>query len=146
VYRRTSIRLWGRIRIGSRPLRPLDLEFMWSTGILKDARSGPQRTEYRVQPRKRTRMPTKIQYLEMLNARLALWNAELDELQARAGDRADLKKIVAELCRLRDDAAERTRVIERAGDPDWELLAANVDKEFEALGDAFGRARTRFGE
>jgi hypothetical protein len=91
-------------------------------------------------------MPTKVQYLEMLKARLALWNAELDKLQADAGDRADLKKMVAELLRLRDDAAAQTQVIERAGEPDWELLAANVDKEFEALGDAFGRARARFGE
>ena len=88
-------------------------------------------------------MPTKIQYLEMLRARLALWNAELDALQARAGDRADLQKVVAELCQLRDDAAAQTQVIERAGEADWELLAPNVDKEFEALGDAFGRARAR---
>ena len=91
-------------------------------------------------------MPTKIQYLEMLKARLALWNAELDKLQARAGDHADLKKVVEELCQLRDDAATQTQVIVRAGESDWELLAANVDKEFEALGDAFGRARARFGE
>jgi len=91
-------------------------------------------------------MPTKIQYLEMLRARLALWNAELDELKARARGHADLDSVVAELCRLRDDAAGQTQVIERASDPDWKLLAANVDKEFEALGDAFGRARARFGE
>ncbi|MCL4798766.1 MAG: hypothetical protein KJ025_04210 [Burkholderiales bacterium] len=91
-------------------------------------------------------MPSKGQYVEMLRARLALWNAELDELGVRAQARADLERSVAELRRLRDQAAEQTRAIERAGEPDWELLASTAEKEFEALGDAFGRARARFGE
>jgi len=91
-------------------------------------------------------MPTKGQYLETLRARLTLWNAELDELGKRAHARADLERVLAELRRLRDEAAEQTRAIERAGEPDWELLAGAVEKEFEALGDAFARARARFGE
>ena len=93
-------------------------------------------------------MPTKSaksEHVEMLRARLALWNAELEELRARAGGRADLERAVAELVRLRDAAAEQTKAIESAGSG-WERLISGVEKEFEALGDAFGRTRSRFGE
>lgn len=90
--------------------------------------------------------PDKGHYVETLRARLTLWNAELAALEARTSARADLERAVAELRRLRDEAAAQTHAVERAGEPDWELLAANVEKEFEALGEAFGRTRSRFGE
>ncbi|MCZ7566314.1 MAG: hypothetical protein M5U08_23005 [Burkholderiales bacterium] len=91
-------------------------------------------------------MTSKSEYLETLGARLALWNAELAELASRARARADLEQALAELRRLRDDAAAQTRAIERAGESEWETLAGTAEKEFEALGAAFQRARSRFGE
>jgi len=85
-------------------------------------------------------------YVEALRARLALWDAELAQLEAKALAHAELAPDVAELRRLRDAAADHTRKVASAGNPDWEVLRDVAEKDFAALGEAFGRARARFGE
>jgi hypothetical protein len=85
-------------------------------------------------------------YVETLRARLELWDAELAQLEAKALARTELAPDVAELRRLRNAAADHTRKVASAGNPDWEVLRDVAEKDFAALGDAFGRARVRFGE
>lgn len=88
----------------------------------------------------------KDSYVETLRARLELWDAELAQLEAKARARAELAPDVAELRRLRDAAAAHTRAVAAAGNPDWEVLRDAAERDFGALGEAFGHARVRFGE
>lgn len=96
-------------------------------------------------------MVTREAYVGKLKARLDLWNAELDRVEAKAHSaqadvRMELERIADELHRKRDEAGKRMRKIERAREDAWSDLKSGTESAFVALGKAFERARERFGE
>ncbi len=89
------------------------------------------------------------QYVELLKARLDLWNAEIDRVEERtkglqAEARAELERQASELRRHRDEAIERVRQIQQAQEGAWEDLKGGAERAFAAVGDAFEHARARF--
>jgi hypothetical protein len=94
-------------------------------------------------------MSKRDRYVEVLKARLDLWNAELDRLEAttsslHAEAKLELERQAAELRRRRDEALERVRQIQHAQEGAWEDLKSGAEQAFNAVGEAFERARARF--
>ena len=90
-------------------------------------------------------------YIDKLKARLDLWNAELGRIEskahaAQADVRIELERIADELHRKRDEAGKRMRKLERSREDAWEDLKGGAESAFVKLGEAFERARQRFGE
>lgn len=79
------------------------------------------------------------------------WNAELDQLQARAKvaeaeTKAEYNSRIAELREKRDEITERLAKLESAGEDAWIDLKRGLDDALESLTEAIGDAKKRYSE
>jgi uncharacterized protein YlxW (UPF0749 family) len=94
-------------------------------------------------------MGMKEAYQKKLQAQLDEWNAEIEQLKAKA-DKAEAEsqleyyKKIEELRTLQDDARTRLSELEQAGDEAWQDLKAGLDNAWDSLSNAMRSAKERF--
>lgn len=91
----------------------------------------------------------KEEYQRKLEAQLAEWSAEIDQLKEKADQAgADLKdeylEQIENLRARQQDARENLARLQEAGDDAWEELKAGANRAWEALGQALQAARDKF--
>ena len=88
-------------------------------------------------------------YLKKLKAKMQEWNAEIDKLEAKAGQvKADVKieyeKRIADLREKRKDFEDKLAEMKKAGDGTWEGLKQGLENSWEVLKTSFTKARSEF--
>jgi len=83
-------------------------------------------------------LPRRKVYESNLEAQLALWRAEIDELQAKArhaeaGAKAQYDKRLEHLQLTHAEAAERLRSLQDAPDEAWESVKTGTEKAWMAF-------------
>jgi len=91
----------------------------------------------------------KEEYQRKLEAQLAEWSAEIDQLKEKADQAgADLKdeyyEQIENLRAKQQDARENLARLKEAGDDAWEELKAGANRAWEALSQALQAARDKF--
>jgi uncharacterized integral membrane protein len=91
----------------------------------------------------------KEEYQRKLEAQLAEWSAEIEQLKEKADQAgADLKdeylEQIENLRARQQDARENLAQLKEAGDDAWEELKAGANRAWEALGQALQAARDKF--
>lgn len=94
-------------------------------------------------------MSTRDEYVQKLKAQLDQWNAELSAWEAKArGAQADAKlEYDKQLQRLRDHREQtlyQMKLVQNASLEAWQDLARGADRAWQAMQDAFSRARSHF--
>jgi len=85
-------------------------------------------------------------YESNLEAQLAMWKADIDVLQAKAG-RAEVSakvqydKTIDSLERTHAEAGKRLRSLQDAGDETWESLKAGTEKAWTEFRDLFHHSK-----
>ena len=90
-------------------------------------------------------------YVQKLKAKLDEWNADIDKLQAKAGQAtADAKEKyshqIDELKAKQMEAQAKMKELGKAGDEAWQDVKAGADLAWKALGEAVQSAKSRFNK
>ncbi len=94
-------------------------------------------------------MESREEWVERAKTRLDEWNAQLDELEAKARAareerRAQYERLVSTLRRYRDDAREKLSEIQQGGDTAWAEAREGLQKSWTTLSDSFRDAIEEF--
>ena len=94
-------------------------------------------------------MSNRDEYVSRMKAKLEEWNADIDQLSAKASEvSADLKSEYAEQIEAlkAKQAAARQKIEEfqQAGGSAWEDMKAGLDLAWTAVGEAIDSAKSRF--
>lgn len=94
-------------------------------------------------------MSAKQAYEQKLEAKLNEWKAEIDKLKAKAdGAEADSRlryeKEIDDLKKRQAEARKKLEELRKASDDAWEDMKAGIDSAWSSLGDAIGKATSRF--
>ena len=94
-------------------------------------------------------MTSRDEWVERAKAKLDEWNAELDELEAKAqAAKADQKtrydSLISDLREYRDRARRRLEEIEESGDSAWAELKESAEKAWNTLSTGFRAAVEEF--
>jgi predicted nucleic acid-binding Zn-ribbon protein len=92
-------------------------------------------------------MSEREQYVEKAKARIDQWNADIEKLQAKAGEaKADAKieyeKQLRELRAQRDEAKEKLDEIAKASDSAWDDMKAGFESAWDKISSAFDTTKT----
>ena len=88
-------------------------------------------------------------YVQKLKAQLDEWNADIDQLaakaaQAEAGIKIEYQNQLNELRGKRDDVRGKLSAIQQAGEGAWEDLKEGLENSWEILKMSFNKAKTEF--
>lgn len=88
-------------------------------------------------------------YIESMKAKLDKWNADIDQLEAKAKEaKADLKlEYTHEIDRLkaqRKEAVAKLTELQRTGEGSWDDLKTGIESAWDSLGTAVHSAISRF--
>lgn len=94
-------------------------------------------------------MSTKDEFVRKMHSQLDRWNAEIDALSARASAaeadaRGEYQKQIDALRARRDEARDKLKSLEAAGENAWEDMKAGVELAWDAVSDAVRSAVSRF--
>lgn len=94
-------------------------------------------------------MSNRDQYLEKFKAQLDQWNADLSKLEARAREmsadaRLQIEHEIQDLRQRRDEARERYKELEKAGEHSWNDLRTRSEQAWNDLAEGFRRAWSHF--
>lgn len=95
------------------------------------------------------KMKKRDEYIQFLHKKIDDWNAEIDELMAKAEEvEADAKDEVQEKIKLlkskRGEFEEILEKITSSGEAAWEDLKSGIDLAWEAVNEAIRSATNRF--
>ncbi|MDZ7760431.1 MAG: hypothetical protein U5L00_09270 [Desulfovermiculus sp.] len=87
--------------------------------------------------------------MEKLKLKLDEWNAKIDELevQARLAEMQNREKYESEIARLkqkRDELRDTLENMPESGEKAFEELRTGAEQAWEAISDAYNRARAQF--
>jgi vacuolar-type H+-ATPase subunit I/STV1 len=90
-------------------------------------------------------------FREQTEARLAEYEQEIDQLQAKAekleGDaKAKAEQQLTELRQKRDAVSEKLKVLSSSSANAWEQIKSGIDAAMEDLGNAYKKAAAEFGK
>ena len=96
-------------------------------------------------------MDSRDAFIAKLKAQLDEWNAELDQMEARAREAQADQQIayhehIADIRRHRDDFQQRFAQIQQATGNAWEEMTKGVEDAWARMGQAFAHARARLDE
>jgi hypothetical protein len=88
-------------------------------------------------------------YVEKMKAKLDVWNAEIDKLQAQARaaeaeNKASYEKHLAEMRKQRDVAYEKMKEAQAASDAAWDDMRKGMESAWENIASSFQKAWSRF--
>jgi len=91
----------------------------------------------------------KKSYLQKQADQLRKWDAEIDELKAKAGkakagSRSKLLEQIAELRAKKEAAQDKLKQLQEAGDSAWDDMKKGLEKSWTELKDGFSKAYERF--
>lgn len=94
-------------------------------------------------------MGMKEAYQKKLQAELDEWNAEIEQLKAKADkteaeSQLEYYKKIEELRTMQDEARSKLTELEQASDKAWEDVKAGLDSAWDSLRNAMRSARERF--
>ncbi|MFW6207003.1 MAG: hypothetical protein ACOC5J_03630 [Gemmatimonadota bacterium] len=94
-------------------------------------------------------MKERDQWVENAKAKLDEWNAELDELEAKARvakaeQKARYQRLLASLREYRDRLRNRISEVEEAGDAAWDDLKEGAERGWRSLREGFRAAVEEF--
>lgn len=94
-------------------------------------------------------MTTKDEYVRKMHSKLDHWNAEIDNLAAKASQSkaevsAEYHKHVEELRSKRDEAKHSLEHLQSAGEGAWEDMKTGLEMAWDAIGEAIDSAKSRF--
>lgn len=94
-------------------------------------------------------MARRDEYLEKFKSQLDQWNAELAKLEAKANEaqadaRLRYESEIEELRQRREEARERMKELERAGEDAWDGFRENAEKAWKDLDEGFRKAWSHF--
>ncbi len=94
-------------------------------------------------------MTSRDEYLEKFKAKLDEWNADIDELEAKARDAqadvdAQYREQLARLREMRDEALDRYTEMQGAAVDAWDDMVQGTEKAWQTWRDAFQTARSKF--
>ncbi len=94
-------------------------------------------------------MSKRSAYIEKMGAQLRLWDAQINELSAKADKKkADVKigyyDLVNQLNKKRDSAQKKLKELQNAGEDGWENLRNGVDSSWKDLKDSVDKAVSKF--
>jgi len=96
-------------------------------------------------------MDKRKQYIDKMAAKLKVWDAEVQKLQAKADAAKTDKKVeynqqIKELQNKKEEAQQKLEEIKEASGEAWKELKDGVDKSWKILGDSIKNALGKFGE
>jgi len=94
-------------------------------------------------------MSTREEYIRRMQAKLEEWNADIDQLSAKASEvSVDLKSEYAEqieaLKAKQAVARQKIEAFQQAGGSAWEDMKVGLDLAWTAVGEAIDSAKSRF--
>lgn len=94
-------------------------------------------------------MLSRQETVEKLKLKLDEWNAKIDELevQARLAEMQNREKYESEIARLkqkRDELRDTLENMPESGEKAFEELRTGAEQAWEAISDAYNRARAQF--
>jgi len=98
-------------------------------------------------------MTSRDEYLQKFKANLDEWNAEIDKLEGRAREvqadvqadvQAQYDRQLTALRELRDDAQKKYSEMQSTTAEAWDVMIQGTEKAWQAWGNAFENARSKF--
>jgi len=94
-------------------------------------------------------MTNREEYLEKLKSKLDDWNADIDKLETRAQEaqgeiQGQIRKQLATLREMRDDAQKQYLELQNAAADAWDVMVEGTEKAWKAWFGAFEDARSKF--
>ena len=94
-------------------------------------------------------MNSRDEYVRKMQAKLEVWNAEIDTLTSKAGEvTADAKNEyndqIVSLKAKQAAARQKIEELQQAGESAWGDLKSGIELAWTAMGDAIDSARSRF--
>jgi 1,4-alpha-glucan branching enzyme len=88
-------------------------------------------------------------YLQKLKEKMHEWNAEIDKLEAKAGQikvdaKIEYEKRIVDLKEKRKDFEAKLAEMKKAGDSTWEGLKQGLENSWEVLKTSFTKAKAEF--
>jgi uncharacterized coiled-coil DUF342 family protein len=96
-------------------------------------------------------MPSRQETVEKLKLKLDEWNAKIDELQvqARLAEMQNREKYESEIARMKEKRDELKHTLDsmpESGQKAFEEFQKGAEQAWEALSDAYNRARAQFSK
>ena len=96
-------------------------------------------------------MSKRDEYAEKLKTQIDDWNAELDRFEARmnaaaADARQKYQEELNALRQRRDEMLQELARVQQATDDAWDEVWRGAEEAWQAMKDAFTRARSKFNE
>lgn len=96
-------------------------------------------------------MSKRDEFVAQMQAKLEEWNAEIDELEARARKQkaqatADYHARLAELKGKRDEAAEKLKEVQNASEDAWESLKTGAERIWDDVKQTVQDTKKAFSE
>ena len=94
-------------------------------------------------------MTTRDEYVEKLKAQLDQWNAKMSAWEAKAREaqaeaKLEYEKQLEHLRAQRDAAMHQMKLVQNASLEAWQELARGAEGAWQAMRDAFEKARSHF--
>jgi len=94
-------------------------------------------------------MSTRDEFVAQMQAKLDEWNAEIEELEAKARKQkaqatADYHARIAELKDKRDEAAKKLKEVQNASDDAWEELKTGAERIWDDVKQTYEETRRAF--
>lgn len=94
-------------------------------------------------------MTDKDLYIEKARARIAQWDAEIEQMKARAEEaeadsKIEYRRQVDAMRLERDKAVTRLKELGDASDRAWDDMKSGFEKAWDDIASAFDSARTRY--
>jgi len=84
-------------------------------------------------------------YIDKLTAQLKQWDAELEKLEAKAGEaKAGYRKQIKDLRDKKQAAQERKEEVKQASEESWEEIKSGVEEAFGTMKNALQSAMSKF--
>jgi predicted nucleic acid-binding Zn-ribbon protein len=88
-------------------------------------------------------------YVDKLKAQLDEWNADIDNLAAKAAQaeaeaKVEYQNQLDDLRAKRDDVMDKLAAVEQSGEGAWEDLKIGLENSWEILKVSFNKAKTEF--
>ncbi len=94
-------------------------------------------------------MSTREEYIRRMQAKLEEWNADIDNLSAKASDvstdvRNEYNEQIASLKVKQAAARQKIDEVQKSGESAWKDLKAGIELAWSAIGEAVDSAKSRF--